>query len=479
MKKLQTLCACFAAAILLSTQTSCKKSTRNDDPDVGLQHKYVNDWILKNMKESYYWNTNIPASPNFNQTPPAFFSSLLKRPEDRYSWIQDNFEELLANLSGVSKESGIDYELFRVGNNPVYLAAIITYVKKGSPAEAAGIVRGDVFFEINGQPVAYTGLQSQVNSFVNSLGANHTLGIRKIVTASNGQDSLTDARNVNLNVLELAENPLYLDSVYTIEGKKIGYFMYNFFAPDKGDGSFAYDQQMDAVFGRFKTAGVQHLILDLRYNPGGDARSTINLGSNIVKGLDPSKEFFHRKFNETLEAALKAEYGEEFLVSKFTAEANNIGSQLTDFIILTSSGSASASELIINGLRPYMNVYLIGDTTEGKNLGSISIYEENDARNKWGMQPIVSRAFNSLNQSDYSDGFAPNEKYQETFYLGVLGDVREPMLAKALTRILGHAPAARKAGAEPAGSRTFLPKVSTSRSFKAYSGHTIDQLPRK
>ncbi len=154
-----------------------------------------------------------------------------------------------------------------------------------------------------------------------------------------------------------------------------------------------------------------------------------------------------------MEAAYIAQFGIESLRTKFTAEANNVGNQLTHFIILTSSGTASASELIINGLRPYMGVYLIGDTTEGKNLGSISFYEENDPLNKWGMQPIVSQAFNSLNQSDYTDGFAPDEKYVETLHVGVLGDVHEPMLAKALTRILGHAPARRAESTPPVAVR--------------------------
>ncbi len=478
MKKLQTLSRyALVGAAAVTTLLACKKDKKDGNPNAD-QNKYVNEWIYANMKEMYYWSANIPASPDYKQDPSSFFSSMLKKPEDRYSWIQDNFEELLASLSGVSKESGLEYDLFLVGNQPSYLAGIVEYVKKGSPAAAAGIVRGDIFIEVNGQAVAYTGKQSEVNAFVDKLGANHILGIRKVVKDSKGEDSLTAANAVPLMVVELAENPVYLDSVYTIEGQKIGYFMYNFFAPDKGDESASYDNQVDAVFGRFKAAGVKHLVLDLRYNPGGDARSTINLGSNIVKGLDPAKEFFHRDFNPTLQATLKAEYGESYFISKFTAEANNIGNNLTSFIILTSSGSASASELIINGLRPYMNVYLIGDTTEGKNLGSFTLYEENDPRNKWGMQPIVSRAFNSLNQSDYSKGFAPQEKYLETLNLGVLGDIREPMLNKALTKILGHPPA-RMAKNEAPGSRTIMRKVATSRSFKAYSGKLTEQLPRK
>lgn len=478
MNKFQTLCACLVAGVALTTQIGCKGDKKTDNPGPDQHNQYVNDWILENMKDYYYWNDKLPANPDKKLSPDGFFFSLLKKPEDRYSWIQDNYLELLASLSGVSKESGIDYDLFLVaGTNSPYLAGIVQYVKKGSPAEAGGVKRGDVFVQINGQPFPYNGRQAEINRFVEALGKPHTLGIHKVLKGASGRDSLSDPRNVQLQVVELAENPVYLDTVYTIDGQKIGYFIYNFFAPDKGDESAAYDQQVDAVFARFKTAGIQHLVLDLRYNPGGDSRSTLNLASNIVKGLDPTREFFHRKMNPQFEAAFKAQYGADALITKFSNEANNVGNQLNNFVVLTSSGTASASELIINGLKPYMGVYLIGDTTEGKNLGSISLYEENDPKNKWGMQPIVSQAFNSLNQSDYSDGFIPDEKYEETLHVGVLGDVREPLLSKALTRILGHAPA-RKTESAPAGSRTVIQKVGTSRSFKAYSGRLIEHFPK-
>src|SRR5690606_12002265 len=126
-----------------------------------------------------------------------------------------------------------------------------------------------------------------------------------------------------------------------------------------------------------------------------------NLGSQIVKNYTANKLFFRREYNALLTQEFTEDYGEEFFKMNFTPEAGNIGNTLQNFIILTSTETASASELIINGLKPYMPVYIIGDTTAGKNVGSTTIYEENDLRNKWGMQPIITKAFNSQNQSDY------------------------------------------------------------------------------
>src|SRR5690606_22852325 len=113
----------------------------------------------------------------------------------------------------------------------------------------------------------------------------------------------------------------------------------------------------------------------------------------------------------------------------------NLGNTLTGnrLYVLTSSGTASASELIINGLKPYMDVFLIGDVTYGKNVGSIAIEDEENPENKYGLLPIVTQSFNSLDESDYSTGFTPNIPINEnTERLRMLGDVNEIMLRTAL-----------------------------------------------
>ncbi|MEJ0031335.1 MAG: hypothetical protein WDO15_13590 [Bacteroidota bacterium] len=120
--------------------------------------------------------------------------------------------------------------------------------------------------------------------------------------------------------------------------------------------------------------------------------------------------------------------------------------------ILTGSRTASASELIINGLKPFMDVYLVGGTTIGKNVGSITIYDENDPDNKWGMQPIVVKLFNSQGQSDYSNGFTPQIPDDDnSLYLYPLGDPRETLLNKTITQITGIVQPSREIKTEKAG----------------------------
>ncbi|GEP95128.1 peptidase S41 [Chitinophaga cymbidii] len=466
---------CVSAGLVFS---SCKKKDA-DGPDRTNTNKYVNDWIYANMKDYYYWTSSIPANPDRTTDPESFFYGLLKSPDDQFSWIQNNFQELLASLSGVQKEAGYGYTLF-LHEQGTLLGAQVTYVKRGSPAETAGLKRGDMFFQINGRDFPYSAASGSqnVNAFVSALGENHTIAAQQYFLTAGGEDSLGAERNLTLNTIVFAENPVYLDSVYSIEGKKIGYFMYNFFAPDKGDSTSAYDNEVDAVFSRFKAQGVTDLILDLRYNPGGDQVSTINLGSQIVKNYTANKLFFRREYNSLLTQEFTEDYGEEFFKMNFTPEAGNIGNTLQNFIILTSTETASASELIINGLKPYMPVYIIGDTTAGKNVGSTTIYEENDLRNKWGMQPIITKAFNSQNQSDYGlTGFSPDQRFFESFNLGVLGDTKEPLLNLALKKIVG-AQWGRMAPAVQS-SRTKVEKVGSSNMSRAFYQKMFERLPKR
>ena len=134
------------------------------------------------------------------------------------------------------------------------------------------------------------------------------------------------------------------------------------------------------------------------------------------------------------------------MFSRLKSKAQNIGDQLSGKLyILTGSRTASASELIINGLNPYMDVFLIGDVTYGKNVGSISLYDDEDPRNTWGMQPIVVKVYNSDNQSDYSQGFSPDiENKDNKLFIYPLGDTREELLSKALEQITGIPSAGRK-----------------------------------
>lgn len=410
------------------------------------ENEYVNNWILENMKLWYLWNDKIPASPDLTEAPADFFESLLYTSEDRFSWIQENYQELLNSLQGVSKEGGYEYRLYRESSSNNNVIAQIVYIKPSSPAEQAGLKRGDVITYINDQQITLSNYQT----LISAIKENHTIRYRPLLI---DEEKFDTEKTASLTTVEYQEDPNFMHTVIESGDHKIGYFVYNFFAVGPTTSSTTYDDEMEAVFSDFKSQGITDLVLDLRYNSGGSETSANNLASLIGTGVTSSNVFLKREYNEDIENEIinDASLGESYLTSNFQTKASNVGSQLQNsrLYVLASSRTASASELVINALKPYMDVFIVGDTTYGKNVGSISLYKENDSKNTWGMQPIVVKVYNSLNQSDYSKGFVPNIlNLDNSLYVYPLGDTRENLLSLALQQITGQATGGRMANRE-------------------------------
>ncbi|HRJ80559.1 MAG TPA: S41 family peptidase [Cyclobacteriaceae bacterium] len=416
----------FSGLILFSliVLQACK-----DKDSVEADKSYVNRWIYDNMEFWYYWNTQIPSSPNRSLEPPDFFASLLSS-EDRFSWIQDDYEELIKSLQGITKEAGYEYKLYRKqGTNNVFMQ--VMYVKPGSPASTVDLLRGDIIEKVNGIQMTL----DNYRSVIELISENHTISYKRY----NGS-SFQDKADAALTTVEFSENPNFYHTVITLGGKKIGYYIYNFFANGPSGTSQTFNNQMDQIFTEFQSAGITDLILDLRFNSGGSESATINLASLIGKGINNNSIFAKREYNDQVEDAIIKEptLGPGFLVSKFITKTQNVGASLSNVYVITGSRTASASELLINGLKPFMEVKIVGDTTVGKNMGSITITDDTNRKNKWGMQPIVVKSYNSLDQSDYSNGFIPDIADKDNdLVLLPLGDVNERLLNLALEDIVG------------------------------------------
>ena len=420
--------------------SSCDEDDGLNPAIVNDSNVHVNDWILENMEFWYLWSNELPGTPNKNQSPDDFFQSLLSD-DDRFSWIQDNYQDLLNSLQGISKEAGFEYVLYKEENSNNVIAQIV-YIKPSSPAENTGLKRGDAISHVNSQQLNTSNYQSVLASLS---GTNYSITYKPLVVEN---ETFDEPKTVSLNTVVYTENPNYLSKVIELNGKKIGYYVYNFFASGTDSQAGVYDAEMDNIFEGFKAKGITDLVLDLRFNSGGSEVSANNLASLIAPDAG-DKLFFRREYNPRVEDEILSDpsAGASFLQSRLHEKTQNIGNQLSGRIyILTGSRTASASELIINGLNPYMDVFMIGDVTYGKNVGSISLFDEDDPRNTWGMQPIVVKVYNSLNQSDYSNGFVPDiENKDNKLFIYPLGDTREELLSQALEQITGMPTTGRKA----------------------------------
>lgn len=457
----------FALYIFLSSiiiLSSCRNNDPEPDKFENGTNEYVNNWIYDNMNLYYYWTNDLPDKDISGKNPEDFFYSLLSD-QDRFSWIQPNFQELLNSLQGITLESGYEFILYNDRENANGVIGQIAYVKKGSPAENVGLKRGDVFTKINGAALTldnYTDLLGNISQ-------NHTLTIERYNFEDNTFNELGD---FDLSAIQFAENPNHLDTVYSRNGKKIGYYVYNLFSVGTDSDSAAYAVEMDEIFANFKAEGINHLVLDLRYNSGGAERATINLASLIGSNISDQDIFVKREYNEGLKQALINEYGEESLNRRFVSKSANIGNTLQSpqLTVLTSSRTASASELLINGLDPFMETFIIGDTTVGKNVGSTSFYEEDNPDNNWGMQPIITKSFNSLNQSDYDLGFYPDIPLKDNDLVKLeLGDINEKLLKEALIYLAGTDEASRKVSYNPIPSEDIMGSMELKRRFGIYN----------
>lgn len=423
----------FVAAVLLSV-ASCKKD--DVEPTTGTNtvnpNQEVNDWIYEQMKTYYLWADNIPADkaktnqkldPMGTNANGYFYSLLNDYPNtDRFSWIQQSSTELVNSLNGINKSTGIRYSVYFTDSQQKNVCFSVNYTIKGSPAEKAGIKRGDIILSVNGT-------QLTVDNYSAAL-ANDNLtfgfGMR------DGSSFVSNGKTVSLTKEEVKENPVHFSTVIEKEGKKIGYLVYTQFISN-------YDNDLRNVFADFKAKGVNELVLDLRFNGGGYTSSAVVLSSLIGKGINSSKVMYTDEWNNLVMTEFKKRYGDNYFTKNFRDEPNAIGNNLNRVFVLTSRGTASASEMVVNGLRPYMEVILIGGNTYGKNVGSITL---SDDKKRWnyGMQPITFRTVNALGKSDYGTktGFTPEYAVSDNVIpFKPFGDEQETLLNKAISVIIG------------------------------------------
>jgi C-terminal processing protease CtpA/Prc len=210
--------------------------------------------------------------------------------------------------------------------------------------------------------------------------------------------------------------------------------VYNHFTAGKTNEDQTYDDHLRNVSREFKNEGVNEFILDLRYNNGGLLSSAELLCAILAPESALGKILGYMEYND--------KYSPRIYNITLNADILRKGANLnlSTLYVLTSQASASASELIINCLSPYMKVVLIGTQTEGKNVGSTSY--TNDEFN-WELHPIVCKIYNSENKSDYVNGFTPHYEIDESSATSIyrfleFGNPDELLLNKALQLISGR-----------------------------------------
>lgn len=360
----------------------------------------ANQWIEKTMREKYYWYEDMPKVEdlNFFLDSVSFFNKLLSDKDGKpamgyhYSYMESTAPALSRAIYQPENSYGFDFELFveKVNTTSVYYARVL-YVDKDSPASEGGLKRGDWIMSVGDAYIDKDNYTKLYN------GGAVKFAIGKFNLTSQAIERIKDIDIPASRAVE--DNPVYYDNTYTVEGKKVGYLVYNHFTDGRGNKDKTYDNELLALSQEFKSENVSEFVLDLRYNPGGLLTSAMLLSAILAPEEALDKTFGYMRYNNKWSPR-----EEEFMLEK---EKLNGGANLNlkRLYVLTTSSSASASELLIYCLSPYMEVITIGETTEGKNVGSISYTNEEV---QLILHPIVGQIYNVDGDSDYADGIEPD-----------------------------------------------------------------------
>lgn len=441
---------------------NCKKSNLTSPtptpvakviPDTSVVNRFIHD----GLQLYYLWMDSIPrltaqkytikdtlnALLNSYNDPQKFFTSLLYKYQavDKWSFMVADPNVISNWIQGISETMGFDFMLVRIGSTD-NIFGFVRYIYKGGPADLAGMKRGDLFMQVNGTQLTVSNYQTLL--LTNKV---YTLSFATI-TGDNvvGHKIALNGKSITMTAITMQENPILLDTVLTVNNSKVGYLVYNGF-------NAAFDLQLNLVFQRFKTAGVGNLILDLRYNGGGSVQTAIYLAS-MIYSTSTSKIFIKNRYNSAIQQYFTSTQGANYFNDYFTdniaattttAKTPIVSLNLSKLYVITSDNTASASELLINGLKPYMNVVQVGDTTVGKYVASTTIQEADvyttpNAKDKYAMQPIIMKYFNSAGVSDFVKGLIPdpaNIVDEDYTNLIAFGDPNETILKGVINLING------------------------------------------
>jgi len=294
--------------------------------------------------------------------------------------------------------------VYEEGTN--YIGLTVGYVYPGSPAEAAGLRRGDTIYQVGGNRITKSNYQSLMNElFYTKTGSYSLAYARYVANDAEQRYDLVQDNVANITAGTYGYNPILFAAILTnsdVEGDDTAPFNIGYMASESFDSSA--QEVLEYQIQQFIDAGITELILDLRYNVGGEVQQSRYLSSSIVGRAYDDQIFFKAEFNDGKR--------EEWKFLSGPSESDKLGKapamNLKRLWVIMSENTASASELVIAGLRGVdFPVTLIGSQSEGKNVGMVVTQEVYNGR-RFEFAPITYRGLNAKNEYGPKDGFEPD-----------------------------------------------------------------------
>ncbi len=433
----------FPLLILAAVISGCKEEPlpepevedKTEKEEAPVLTQKVNQFIEDVMTDIYLWNEEVPdIDIRYEFDSQEYFNKLLFE-EDKWSYITEDIEKLEDSFQGIETSFGYSLAFGRFSNtNNIF--ALVEYVYPDTPADEAGLKRGDILTMLNDADITDDTYMELLNGDQITL----TLGIL-------GEDGISEGKRVSMTSKELQLNPVLQTNIIEHNGHKVGYLMYAQFI---GDYNFA----LDTALQHFKDKQITDVVIDLRYNPGGGTDAARHLCSSLgpLPIVDAESPLITYQWNDNYQEYWISTNDTRQLGVNFKKDVP-VKLGLDRIHILTGSGTASASEFTITGLNPYINVTTVGETTYGKYTASLTMkpeyFYDDEAyyRNfdNWGIQPIVLRYANSQGETDFKEGFTPDIAVDDDLFAAIpLGDKNEPLLKAAIEDITGSEIVAQK-----------------------------------
>ena len=356
-----------------------------------------NTLVANVMRKAYLWHHEMPkANPASFSSPESYLEAVRFRPLDEsFSHITSKAEN--DAFFDESQFVGLGFGMLQVGSD-----LRVTQVFPQSPAADAGLGRGDYLRFINDRLVPELLESGQLGAELGPSTVGHQVELAWRTLQGAEHSALVEKRPVTIP-------PVSHTAILDVDGGPVGYLHFrNFVQPSI--------EALDTAFAEFRQRGVRDIVLDLRYNGGGLVTVATHLASLIGGSQTDTQAFLQYRFNSILTA-----YNQRV---PFTNPVDSIDAPRV--VIIGSRATASASELIINGLRPFIEVSLVGRRTFGKPVGQIPV----DFCDKV-LLPVAFETVNALGEGEYYDGIQPDCPMRDG--LGhPLGSPKEASLEEAL-----------------------------------------------
>lgn len=415
--------------LLLSLLWSCSDDQLGEKEEESSINQKVNKFLEGHFTEEYLWVDNIRKGVSKNSEPETYFNNT-KYSQDSWSHLTNESEtggEIAAIEDGSTYGFGYKLTLWTDGRNGGILGAKINWVYPDSPAAEKKLEKGDFITRINGEKL------SDSNCDLLYSGSTISITVEKKMNSQ-------EVEEITMTSRKHAVTPILKDTILvTSNNIRIGYLCYTCFVHN-GNQSFT---ELDNAFKKFKSGNIDELIVDLRFNGGGYSTVASYLASLIApKSYVDNKEIWIKKtWNKKFQEKYEKQSGQPNLSERFNSNIPAAAriNDLKRVWILGNSATASASEMLISGLKPFMKVHLIGTTTLGKYAGGI-VYTPGDSEIKDWNAYFITTSYTNTEGESAKNGLSPesnhivdgNSYYNDITPLGSLSDSYISIILKEL-----------------------------------------------